>query len=352
MTTSFADLLAPMDIATFLREWFFAKPYHARGGAERVAAYPKVVDRAPLLERASCVRAVFAGLRQARIDPGDAEDLFLCGATICVTGAHLGSPMLADLARSAKAALRFSGPVSVRAYWSPPGAGFDVHFDRRVVTTIQVEGTKRWWYSSSPAEVLPLENVSSPLTEAQRTLFEGSEMRSVVLEPGDVLCLPPGTWHSARGESACLAYNLAFDYVDGNIADLLTRALRTELLCTPELRSPLYGDRERPDATIARIRNACIAASDALLEASRRPDLMLRLGAERGATMNDAQVSTWSPARQASRIREGGSRDHPRLAAALEELRPLGDVTPAPSRTRWPTRSSTPCNPTFSRPFP
>ena len=277
VTQLLADLIAPVSVGDFLERHFLREPLHIRGDSSRIARFPRIAALEPVLREASCVRAVFNDLRQARIHGGDAADMLGAGATICVTGAERGCDWLRALAASAKQEIAFSGDVTVRAYWSPRGSGFGVHFDPRIVTTIQVEGTKRWWFTTKPAEELPLEAVSAPLTDEQRAGLESMATTSVVLEPGDILCLPPGTWHWAQGETECLAYNLAFDYVGGSIGDLLAEALRVELSCDPRMRVPLYGDLRKPEVMLEHLREACAKASAALDKARGRPDLLLRL---------------------------------------------------------------------------
>jgi len=57
-----------------------------------------------------------------------------------------------------------------------------------------------------------------------------SELMQVTLEPGDVLYLPPGTWHSAQAVGHSLAVNMAFNYAKGGtvielLSDILYRLL-------------------------------------------------------------------------------------------------------------------------------
>jgi ribosomal protein L16 Arg81 hydroxylase len=216
---------------------------------------------------------VFSQSRQAHIASEDAEDMFQAGATICLTRVEGASEAFASLIESTRAELHFSGDVSIRAYWSPPRGGFGPHFDARVVTTLQVHGRKRWWFSETPVEVLPIGN--RWLSDDPRAALEGQPVRSVTLDPGDVLCLPPGIVHWANAETESLSYNIGLDYVDATVADLLTGALCEELLADPEFRLPLFGDMATPEPMLAVMRKACLAASDALIEASKRPELLL-----------------------------------------------------------------------------
>jgi len=273
----FAQLIAPVPLAELLQNHLLREPLYvpSGGSSAKLVGLPGRKDIQKLLESAEEVRAVFAQLRQADIDAGDAEDMFLAGATICMTHVESASPAFEELIQSARRELQFSGSISLRAYWSPPGGGFAPHFDARVVTTLQVEGRKRWWFGDQPVEVLPIEN--RWLTDEQRAALEKQPVRSVTLNPGDVLCLPPGVVHWASAESESLSYNVALDYVEGTVADVLTSAVCEELLSEPAYRSPLFGSTTSPEPTLALLKRVCLAASEALLIASDRPDLLLDL---------------------------------------------------------------------------
>jgi hypothetical protein len=88
-----------------------------------------------------------------------------------------------------------------------------MHYDKRVATTLQIAGKKRWKFSIESAKVWPNSNEvyeEGQVREDIGTLPADMEFREVELEPGDMLCLPAGAWHSARGIGFSLALNLYF----------------------------------------------------------------------------------------------------------------------------------------------
>jgi ribosomal protein L16 Arg81 hydroxylase len=236
-----ARLLAPVHPAYFLAECFEKRPLFVKGRSGKFS-HLLTPDRFKLgLDRVTEIRAVFEELRQASIDPADIKDMFEAGATICVTGMERAHKTLLNAAARLKRELGYGGGVSFRAYLSPPGEGFDIHFDARIATTLQIAGSKRWWYSETPAVAFP--DFNSPRDPKElRSEFRVprlSGLKSVVLKPGDFLCLPAGTWHRAKSDSGCLALNLAFDHVGGSVFDVIIAALEEELLKDPQWRRPL-----------------------------------------------------------------------------------------------------------------
>lgn len=140
-------------------------------------------------------------------------ELLNAGATICITNIHMADPFLAQWAQAIRSQLNFTGTVGVNCYVSPDGSGLPMHYDKRVATTLQIAGKKRWKFSVEPAKVWPNSNEvyeEGQVAEDIGRLPATMEFREVELEPGDMLCLPAGAWHSARGIGFSLALNLYF----------------------------------------------------------------------------------------------------------------------------------------------
>lgn len=140
-------------------------------------------------------------------------ELLNAGATICITNIHMADPSLACWAQAIRAQLNFTGTVGVNCYVSADGSGLPMHYDKRVATTLQIAGKKRWRFSTESAKAWPDSN--EVFQEGQMESDAGKlpadmEFREVELNPGDMLCLPAGAWHSARGVGFSLALNLYF----------------------------------------------------------------------------------------------------------------------------------------------
>jgi hypothetical protein len=85
-------------------------------------------------------------------------ELLNAGATICITNIHMADPFLARWAQAIRAQLNFTGTVGVNCYVSPDASGLSMHYDKRVATTLQIAGKKRWKYSTEPAKAWPNTN--------------------------------------------------------------------------------------------------------------------------------------------------------------------------------------------------
>ncbi|HEX8559848.1 MAG TPA: cupin domain-containing protein [Pyrinomonadaceae bacterium] len=268
-----ARILEPLGVDEFLSSYFERRPLVVRGTPEKFA-HVFTPDQFKFgLDRVTEIRAVFPGLWQATIHPGDIKEMVNAGASICVTGLEEAHPRLLKLAEAIKKELGYAGTVSFRAYFSPPNAGFDLHYDARVATTLQIAGSKRWWFSDEPAAAFPERNSPRQLKILKRehNAPEPERMRSVLLRPGDLLCLPAGAWHRARAKNASLSLNLAFDHHGAGVFDVIVNALGRKLRSDPAWRAPLpttpgAGDGTLPPAVAAILRERVDAMRSALLE--------------------------------------------------------------------------------------
>jgi ribosomal protein L16 Arg81 hydroxylase len=209
-------------------------------------------------------RAVFKGLLQATIRPSDAEDLFKAGATICALGVDQASDDLIQLVDGIRACINYGGEMTLKGYLSPNGAGFSPHHDTSVTTTLQVEGSKTWWFSRRPLEQFPLSNTPSPLPNTTLAELEEAGYETAILQPGDVLCLPAGTIHWAEAAGVSLALNLSFEYVNCGIPARLANLVQEEMLRIPQFRTAVTGDGSKLISSASKTtwRAACLHASD------------------------------------------------------------------------------------------
>ncbi len=297
-------LLAPVEPATFVRAYWGTKPLFVKGFKEKYAGLfdAEAFSRALSLPgpvpadflRVSFDRKTESGtsalptapdeLRSSafRATPDQAVPLFDAGATLCVSQIETRVPTLVPFIAAVKRQLGYPGKVSFNAYLSPPGAGYNWHFDSRIASTLQIEGTKVWRFSNRPAIAWPRGNGSlrgdgtaryaDPGVAAaaweQLEPFDPAELTEVLLEPGDLLVLPAGVWHEAcGGTGGSLALNLSFTPVSYTV---LVRSLLDKLLVSeagwrapaPVLPDPATGAPD-PDA-IAEIGRELARAADLL----------------------------------------------------------------------------------------
>lgn len=243
-----SEILSPMSVEEFVERYFERRPLYIPGPDDKFDQFFRTADFKENLDKVEDIRAVFPLLRQAHIGIADIPDMFRAGASICVTGMDLGHETLGRMTAAVGARLNYAGKVTVRGYLSPQGRGFDMHFDARVASTLQISGTKRWWYQIDPKTRFPKKN--SPHTEYLRGAGfnppEKADMETVLLSPGDFLCLPAGTWHCAKAEEDSLALNLAFDHEGVSPGDCVLSYLKARLDTVAESRRPMYSLSAKP----------------------------------------------------------------------------------------------------------
>lgn len=236
------SLFGRYTITQVIAEYFNKKPLFVPGAIDKPQELLDLEGFYAALPDTENVRAIFRSMHRASIAPNDARDMFEAGATICVTGIDLAVPAIRKLADAVKLELGYLGILSVNAYCSPQGSGLSEHYDPRIVTAIQLAGTKEWTYSLEPFELNPLRVSYNDDTRAALLRQHNARVgtHTVTLSVGDILCLPAGTVHEARAESTSLSLNLAFDYAGKGMADIFTDWLRRELLNTREFREPCF----------------------------------------------------------------------------------------------------------------
>jgi hypothetical protein len=246
-----SDVLNPVPLHEFVSDYWQRKSLFVKGTAGKFAG---LFDRHRFFSVAGQARGIHAewgaGQNVTGVRPEQMDGLLKSGATLCLTGIEHVDSGLQTLTLNAKRELLHAGEVSIRSYLSAEGCGFDLHFDARVATTLQIEGCKRWWFSKTPAVPFPARNCNlirpgqlgyQRAAEVPVEVWERfappdeTELCEVLLEPGDVLCLPAGTWHRAKAAgTSSLALNLAFDSL--GFLGILTAAIAPLLVNKPEWR--------------------------------------------------------------------------------------------------------------------
>lgn len=141
------------------------------------------------------------------IDFKTASSCYRDGFSLCFGDLSLNIDTVGVLKAKAVELFGYPDLIAVTGYLSPPEAVGVLHFDRQHNFFIQREGTKRWYVSEIAAAKNPHENlVFAGLTQS---FFEDMKERGYEiclprdcgrnvyeLNPGDVLYVPPGFYHS------------------------------------------------------------------------------------------------------------------------------------------------------------
>jgi ribosomal protein L16 Arg81 hydroxylase len=219
------------------------------------------------------------------IKPSQIKEMLDSGKTVCASAINTGNPILTSFLDRVGKQFALLGRFFFNSYLSPDGAGFGLHLDHHPVMILQIEGRKRWWYSPEPALREVLSNISFPhgrdvlqLPWVTITRPAEASLREVILNPGDILYMPKGTWHRAQAIGGSLGLTLAME--SASPLDLLQHALGPHLNRI-ELRNALpgYWEQSIQDQMPAELKAAFDCALSSLRSAlnSVTPEELFRL---------------------------------------------------------------------------
>jgi ribosomal protein L16 Arg81 hydroxylase len=216
--------LHPVEVKDFFAQYWNRKAVFIPGHPEKFQG---------LFDRAAFDRAVHAcadlkvGFTDERgwpghfnVKPEQVPEMLASGKTVCASMIDPGDPLLTAFLQRIGRNFAVAGRFFFNSYLSPDGAGFGLHLDHHPVSILQIEGRKRWSYSPEPGLSEVVTNVSFPKDREMLKLPwvtvkrpREEELCEVVLNPGDVLYMPKGTWHRAAAEGGSLGLTLAMESV-------------------------------------------------------------------------------------------------------------------------------------------
>jgi 50S ribosomal protein L16 3-hydroxylase len=236
----------------------------------------------------------------------------------------------------------------VMVSFAAPGGSVGAHVDQYDVFLLQGLGRRRWQVDASPAPVLAFR----PDTEL-KLLSHFEPTHDWVLEPGDMLYLPPGVPHHGVAEDACLTFSIGMrapassellgDFVDELIAqsddaqryadpDLLPAADPDEIDAASmqrvlaALNALRMNDPERVGDWFGRFITQYRTAGEAVPPAELPPRIQIEWTMEHGGRLlrHPWTRMAWRRSGRGARLYVGGLalpmpvRDARRLAAARE----------------------------------
>jgi 50S ribosomal protein L16 3-hydroxylase len=242
-------LLGGLSPRAFMRRHWHKRPLLVRGAVDVARPF---ADRAALLELAAredvesrVVEQRKSGwqLRHGPFERGALPPFSRPGWSLLVQGVDLQL----DVAHELLARFRFVPDArldDLMVSWASNGGGVGPHFDSYDVFLLQLQGRRRWRIGrlADPELVpgLPLKILAN---------FEAEE--EFLLEPGDMLYLPPRWAHDGVAEGECLTASIGFR---APTRDELARALIERMLDDEEDDdapddSPRYRDPSQPAST-------------------------------------------------------------------------------------------------------
>lgn len=252
-----AKVLYPVDLQSFVDEYWNRQPLYVSGG--RARARELGVSLESFLETIARLPPSIAGLIKAQYfdasgghqefvvsnpNPELVQHLLNAGMTICVRSYDRLSTDVEALARGIADSIGIPGAVDVACYVSGPGRGFGLHFDDTPIMVVQCEGTKKWLFSRTrlpPSAKLRGGVRATDHSELVAFLRRNpgvslevpqeSELDQQTLRENDLLFLPAGTWHRTYAEdvSVALTFSLSSRRVDQELAEALVRAILSSM---------------------------------------------------------------------------------------------------------------------------
>lgn len=142
------------------------------------------------------------GLQHAPFAPDDFRHFGSKKWTVLVQGVNHYLPAAADLLSQFNF-IPHARLDDLMVSYAPKGGGVGPHFDAYDVFLLQGHGHRRWQISTQDdRELIP----DAPLRILQRFHVE----QEWVLEPGDMLYLPPQCGHNGIAEDDCMTYSIGF----------------------------------------------------------------------------------------------------------------------------------------------
>jgi len=230
--------LGEMTVETFLRDYWQKKPVLIRG------AFPQF--ESPLtpeeLAGLACEEDVNARLVletagskpwEVRHGPFSEEDFMALpeeGYSLLVTDCEKAIPELMGIVEK----FRFIPDWRIddlMISYAPAGGSVGAHIDQYDVFLLQGYGTRKWMIESQPREEVYIRGLDV------RILQTFKPDQKWVLEPGDMLYLPPGIPHHGVALEPCMTFSIGFraprltDIV-GGVADMLIQRVDPDSLYT------------------------------------------------------------------------------------------------------------------------
>lgn len=234
------ELLAPLEVDDFIRNYWGQKPIHIRGTANKFSG---LFEREDFFEYARSPRAeMFMGkaddkqhFHQLSTTAYNSRALFRLGMTIQMEDFHWINSQVRALLLGLKHELGLYCGMEAAAFLSPPGAGFGIHFDPNPdIWALQISVSKTWRYSAVPAAQYPIEHVTLNPSGKPKTNWvdidrpNDEDFLEAHLEPGDVFYFPAGTWHTAAASDESCHIVLASQIAPWT--DFVLEILRKKLL--------------------------------------------------------------------------------------------------------------------------
>jgi 50S ribosomal protein L16 3-hydroxylase len=276
------ELLKPLPAAVFLDRHWASRHAVVHGRPARLPAVFGAPELASLEAILACPHAYVKawlsgpGAELIEVPLHDEQALALHRgrqATVVVDAVEVAA--VSALMERMKEELETPQPkIGCNVFVSPAGAGTRMHFDEQDVFLVQLRGRKRWRVAPQKEAPCPPHGYMGKGVHRELSLIAKSfpaampkGAKAVILEPGSVLYVPKGHWHTSETLSDSIALTLTFPST--SMLDVVLGGLRRRLLAREEWRrtaTGLTGKGQRRRARLAEIRKLVEALGRELSE--------------------------------------------------------------------------------------
>jgi len=187
-----------------------------------------------------------------KVDTAKLEQFLADGFSLIITPIDRHVPVLEALCAYIRSQISEQIKVGVIVTACGSGGAFKIHFDPEDLIILQVEGTKRWMIFG-PSVSNPVAGMPKPEPPPQHT-----PSFDQVLEPGDFLFLPAGTWHHCENGPG-RSLHLGFFFIPPTSWHAV-KGLTSQLVSEESFRTPLsrLDDEAEFDALEAEVKRSLI----------------------------------------------------------------------------------------------
>ena len=273
-TNTIDHVLGKLSVETFLRDYWQKKPVLIRGafpGFESPLAPEELAGLACEADAPSRLILEHGDERDWQLKMGPfTEDDFRAlpedGYSLLVTDCEKLIPELMEIVERFRFVPDWRIDDLMISY-APPGGSVGAHIDEYDVFLLQAHGRRRWQIENPPVHTAYREGLDV------RILTDFTPSDEWVLEPGDMLYLPPGIPHHGVAVDDCMTYSIGFraptqaDLV-GGVCDRLATLATENRYSDPDL-TPSDNPGALAPATRERLRQwvrEAMTADDAQLD--------------------------------------------------------------------------------------
>lgn len=218
-----SSLITPLDVATFMSEFWGKKCFYTQAGLDATGSLPTRLADCSTQELLSMTqdpvvvmhRTASGDYRGTRVPASAALDFYEAKAALYFDLSRNIPEVAAWTASLAESLGQRQSAIRVSVFVSHAGGATECHFDSNENFTIQLRGHKRWKMATNTTVLNPMDRFTiTGEMQASMALYWKNEMPMNLelnevadLVPGSMLYVPRGYWHTVEALEPSLSLN-------------------------------------------------------------------------------------------------------------------------------------------------